>query len=440
MWKAIYDFLRTRAGPDDSLIEFEDGLLLIVDAEQLTNNLRSKLRQTIGAQDAIVYLADVGEASRGFIPVEQNLASLQPSAPLPDIPANSKMADWLRANREILLLGDSGEVTEYLRHELYPFVSCGMEMVLPLISMERLIGLVFLRLGQTAPSKTQLMNLQLLSKQAGLAFENALLFKERLRQNERMYRAEQLATMGQFAAGIAHELRNPLTAIRSTIQFLASEFADGSEQQKLSQITLEEVDRVNGIVGNLLSLAQPAESRPVALDPAKEVEKCIAFVEARARSQNVELQVVCEERLPELVIDPAELRQVLLNIIANGLQAMPGGGAIRIRVHRQSSNARGPESSGLYRVPGDGILIEIADQGPGIPHELRDRVFEPFFTTKSGGTGLGLAICRSIVRRYDGEIWIEEAEGGGTSVKVALRTEGTQPRDMQHAKIESPHR
>jgi signal transduction histidine kinase len=138
-----------------------------------------------------------------------------------------------------LLLDRNNAVTEYLRDDLRPFVNCGMEMVLPLISMERLIGLVFLSLGQAAPTKTQLMNLQLLSQQAGLAFENALLFKERLRQNERMYRAEQLATMGQFAAGIAHELRNPLTAIRSTIQFLASEFAVGSEQQKLSEITLE---------------------------------------------------------------------------------------------------------------------------------------------------------------------------------------------------------
>jgi len=425
MWKGIRDFMRNRAGPDDSLIEFEDGLLLIVDAEQLTNNLRSKLRQSIGAQDAIVYLADVGETSRGFVPVDsaetKDLASVQPHTPLPDIPANSKMVDWLRANREILLLDDSGEVTEYLHDELRPFVSRGMELVLPLISMERLIGLVFLCLGQATLSKTQLTSLQLLSKQAGLAFENALLFKERLRQNERMYRAEQLATMGQFAAGIAHELRNPLTAIRSTIQFLASEFADGSEQQRLSQITLEEVDRVNGIVGNLLSLAQPAESQPVPLDLAREVEKCIAFVEARARSQNVELQVVCEERLPTLVIDPAELRQVLLNIVANGLQAMPTGGVLRIGVHRSPSGVRGPESGSAHRGQGDGILIEIADQGPGIPPELRDRVFEPFFTTKAGGTGLGLAICRSIVRRYDGEIWIEDAEGGGTSVKVALR-------------------
>jgi signal transduction histidine kinase len=342
---------------------------------------------------------------------------------LPDIPAGGKLVDWFRANREILRLEDNGAVMEYLRDELEPFVDRGMEMILPLISMERLIGLVFLRLGGTDLSKPQFMNLQLLSKQAGLAFENVLLFRERLRQNERMYRAEQLATMGQFAAGIAHELRNPLTAIRSTIQFLASEFAEGSEQQRLSQLTLEEVDRVNGIVGNLLSLAQPAETRPVALDPAKEVEKCIAFVEARARSQNVELRVLCEERLPRLFIDPAELRQVLLNAIVNGLQAMPAGGTLRIRVQRLPSPARGPGAAGGHGGPREGVLIEVADGGPGIPRELRDRVFEPFFTTKAGGTGLGLAICRSIVRRYDGEIWIEEADGGGASVKMALRAE-----------------
>ena len=430
MWERVGHFFRRRVEPEDPLIEFEEGLLLIVDAEQLTNNLRSKLRRSIGAEDAIVYLADVREAVRGFTPVgeqrpeiQEQGSALRTSRPLPDIPASSKLVGWFRANPEILLLDNKSAVLEYLQDELGPFVSCGMDLALPLLSMERLIGLVFLRLRQTVLSESQLLSLQLLSKQAGLAFGNALLFKERLRQNERMYRAEQLATMGQFAAGIAHELRNPLTAIRSTIQFLASEFADGSEQQKLAQITLEEVDRVNGIVGNLLSLAQPAESQPVALDPAPEVGKCLAFIEARARSQNVELQVACDEQLPKLVIDPMELRQVLLNIIVNGLQAMPTGGALRIRVHRLPSPAWGRGSGGVSRVFGREVLMEVADQGPGIPRELRDRVFEPFFTTKASGTGLGLAICRSIVKRYDGEIWVEEAEGGGTSVKVILRAE-----------------
>jgi len=430
MWERVCHFFRRHTEPEDPLMEFEEGLLLIVDVEQLANNLRSKLRRSIGAEDTVVYLADVREAVRGFTPVGEQRQEIRKqgsawrtSESLPGIPANSRLVDWFRVNREILLLDKTGAVLEYLHDDLGPFVSCGMDLVLPLLSMERLIGLVFLRLGQKTLSTTQRVSLQLLGKQAGLAFENTLLFKERLRQNERMYRAEQLATMGQFAAGIAHELRNPLTAIRSTIQFLASEFADGSEQQKLSQITLAEVDRVNGIVGNLLSLAQPTESRPVALAPAEEVGKCLAFIEAQARSQNVELQVACDEQLPKVVVDPMELRQVLLNLIVNGLQAVPTGGVLRIRVHRLPSPLWGPGSGGVARVFGRGVLLEVADQGPGIPQELRERVFEPFFTTKTGGTGLGLAICRSIVKRYDGEIWVEEAEGGGTSVKVLLRAE-----------------
>ncbi len=448
MWEHVGHFFRRRTKPEDPLIEFEEGLLLIVDAEQLANNLRSKLRRSLGAEDTIVYLADAGGAVRGLSPVGEPWpqsrgrgARGRMSQPLPDILTDGKIVGWFKANQETLLLNKRyaareyshdglgpfvtyrSAVLEYLHDELDPFMTCGMDLVLPLLSMERLIGLVFVRFGPTALNEPQLLSLRLLSKQAGLAFGNALLFKERLRQNERMYRAEQLATMGQFAAGIAHELRNPLTAIRSTIQFLAGEFADGAEQQKLAQITLEEVDRVNGIVGNLLSLAQPTESRPVALDLAQEVGKCLAFIEARARSQNVELQVACDEQLPKVVLDPMELRQVLLNVIVNGLQAMPTGGALRIRVHHLPSPAWGSGSGGVSTAFGREVLLEVTDQGSGIPRELRERVFEPFFTTKAGGTGLGLAICRSIVKRYDGEIWVDEAEGGGTSVKVLLRAE-----------------
>jgi len=96
---------------------------------------------------------------------------------------------------------------------------------------------------------------------------------------------------------------------------------------------------------------------------------------------------------------------------------------MRIRMCRLPSALGGPESGRARGVSGDGVLIEVTDEGPGIPCELREKVFDPFFTTKAGGTGLGLAICRSIVQRYDGGIWIEEAEGGGTTVKVALRAE-----------------
>ncbi len=416
MWKGMSKLLRRRHQDDDPLIEFEDGLLLIVDPEQLTHNLRGKLKQFMAVEHAVVYLAN-GGAKRtftGFSPVDSAAGDL---GDLPDIPADSRTANWFRVNREILLFHQSNPVTQYLREELQAFLDHGIRLAFPLISMDRLIGLVFLRLEQGPVTRAQLGNLQVLSKQAGLAFENALLFKERLRQNERMYRAEQLATMGQFAAGIAHELRNPLAAIRSTVQFLAEEFGDDSERRKLGKTILDEVDRLNGIVGNLLSLARPGESRPVAVELIQEIEKCVAFIGARARSQNVQLEVACAEELPKLFVDPGELRQVLLNILMNGLQAMPDGGILRIQARCLDQAVR---SGGSAK---DRVLLDVSDQGPGVPEALREKVFDPFFTTKAGGTGLGLPICRSIVRRYDGEIWIERAEAGGTSVKILLLSE-----------------
>jgi len=273
---------------------------------------------------------------------------------------------------------------------------------------------VFLHLNQGPLDGVQTANLQVLSRQAGLAFENALLFKERLRQNERMFRAEQLATMGQFAAGIAHELRNPLTAIRSTVQYLASEFERDCDQRKLADGILDEVDRLNNIVGNLLSLAQPAQSNPQELDLRQEIERCMSFIEAKAKSQNVRLEMDFTPDLPRLTFDPAELRQMLLNVMMNGLQAMPRGGTLRVRSSCPAEGIPGPTRGG------DRILIQVEDEGAGVPPSLRQKVFEPFFTTKAGGTGLGLAICNSIVKRYNGEIWIDAARNGGAAVKISL--------------------
>ncbi|UCE46416.1 MAG: hypothetical protein JSW47_12430, partial [Phycisphaerales bacterium] len=256
--------------------------------------------------------------------------------------------------------------------------------------------------------------LEILSRHASLAFENALLFKERLRQNELMFRAEQLATMGQFAAGIAHELRNPLTAIRSTVQYLGDEFDQGTNQRKLADDILGEVDRLNKIAGNLLLLAQPTESNPEEIDIRRETERCVDFIAAKAKSQNVKVETDFGDSLPTLTFDPAELRQVLLNVMMNGLQAMPEGGTLLIRVCCLPEGSRNSASSA------DRILIHIEDEGPGIRSDVRQKVFEPFFTTKAGGTGLGLAICNSIVRRCNGDIWMEQAECGGVAVRISL--------------------
>lgn len=411
MWRRILHFFNKPTKDDNLLTEFEDTLMLVVDSEQLTNNLLSKLKELASVEKAFVYLVDQSGPSRTFLPVDKVSES---ASQLPALAINSKIAQWFRANRQILFFETDTEVTRYLSREIQPFIKLSVNLAFPLISMDRLIGIVFLHLNQGPLDKIQAANLQVLGKQAGLAFENALLFKERLRQNERMFRAEQLATMGQFAAGIAHELRNPLTAIRSTVQYLSSDFAEDTEQKRLANDILGEVDRLNNIVGNLLSLAQPAESNPEQIDVSDEITRCLNFIEAKAKSQNVNLQTEFGDNLPNLTFDQAELRQLLLNVVMNSLQAMPDGGTLLIRAHQLTEGGH-DYTSGINR-----ILLQIEDEGVGIPSDISEKVFEPFFTTKAGGTGLGLAICNSIVKRYNGEIWVEKIKNSGTAIKISL--------------------
>jgi signal transduction histidine kinase len=409
MGKKFYNLFKKPQESDSLLTEFGESLLLIVDPEQLSNNLLSKLRELINVEKAFVYLANESESPRFF----HSTGITQSQGHLPDLAVKDKLVSWFRTNRQTLFFDEKKEVMQYLGKELDPFVSLSINLAFPLISMDRLIGIVFLYLPEKPLSKDKVVKIQTLGRQAGLAFENALFFKERLRQNERMFRAEQLATMGQFAAGIAHELRNPLTSIRSTVQFLSGEFAENGEQKKLAEGVLDEVDRLNGIVENLLTLAKPTESKPQELEVHKEIEHYLYFVEAQARKQNVHVETQFEKDLPKLFCDPAELRQVLINLVLNGMQAMPDGGAVVIRTSLFSPKGNS--------IPGRNmILIEVEDKGVGIPANLSEKVFEPFFTTKSSGTGLGLTICNNIIQRHGGEIWIEQGTDGGTVVKVAL--------------------
>ncbi|MCF7975498.1 MAG: hypothetical protein K9N55_16895 [Phycisphaerae bacterium] len=387
------------------LTEFDESLLLIVDPEQLTSNLVSKLRQITEIDTAVVYLVNEMTSAQWMNPVGM---TTEPGA-LTRLSIKGRLVLWFRSNRQPLFFAKLPDVTRYLTHEIQPFVDQGITMAFPLEAMDRLVGLVFLKLRQETLVSETLIRLQVLLRQAGLAFENALLFKERLHQNERMFRAEQLATMGQFAAGIAHELRNPMTTIRSTVQYLGSEFDADSQEQALAQGVLDEVDRLNDIVENLLTLARPTGTEPKALDVSHEIQTYLHFVEAQARKQGVRIDIDIEKDLPSLYCDPGELRQLLLNLVVNAMEAMPDGGQLGVRAGQGTASGT--------------VLLEVEDQGYGIAPQHREQIFKPFYTTKASGTGLGLAICQTIVRHHHGRIWVEEAPSGGTIVKVTLPTE-----------------
>jgi len=386
------------------LSEFEVTLMLIADPEQLTVHFVRKLHELAGIEEAVVYLANRKRSAETF-------SRIDCGGSVEDLPATLSLSgrtmQWFCTNQEFLPLDRDEEVVDYLRGELEPFLRRSVNLACPLVAMDRLVGAVFLRIPQTALDIGDLAKLKALFRQAGVAFENALLLEERLHQNERMLRAEQLATIGQFAAGMAHELRNPLTAIRSTVQFLVCDFANGSEQQRLAEGLLGEVDRLDQIVGSLVALARPVDNSPQHVQVTEEILACVSFVETRGKSQGITFKTDLQDGIRKASCNSAELRQVLLNVIVNAFQAMPEGGTLSIKASESDSDP-------------SRILIEVADEGVGIATDLRHRVFEPFFTTKPGGTGLGLAICGNIIRRYNGEIWIDQAEGGGTAVRIAL--------------------
>ncbi|MHC4639961.1 MAG: histidine kinase dimerization/phospho-acceptor domain-containing protein, partial [Planctomycetota bacterium] len=277
MARRSFNLFRKHQEGKNLLTEFGESLLLIVDPEQLKNNLFSKLRELINVE-TFVYLANESDSPRIFHLVGLGQAESQ----LPDLALKNKLVSWFHTNRQVLSLDENKEVGHYLSEELEPFLKLSINLAFPLISMDRLIGIVFLCLPEGPLNRDEVAKIQTLGRQAGLAFENALLFKERLRQNERMFRAEQLATMGQFAAGIAHELRNPLTAIRSTVQYLTGELEEHGQSKKLANALLDEVDRLSGIVENLLTLAKPTESKPQELDVGQEIEHHLHFVETQA--------------------------------------------------------------------------------------------------------------------------------------------------------------
>jgi signal transduction histidine kinase len=306
-------------------------------------------------------------------------------------------------------------VYDYLSGEEQAMLArLGVRICVPLISLNRLTGIIML--GSSRPdwelSAQEIELVQLLAGQAGLAFENSYLYHEQRDRLRRIYRAERLAAAGQLAAGVAHEIRNPLTAIRSTVQYVVQDYAEGSPKRALLQELLAEVDRIDRTVNGLLSLTRAKEFVPEPVDVLDVLEQSIVLVNAQAQRQGVrtERQHVSQEM--RVVGDTSELKQVFLNLLLNALQAMPEGGLLRSCVEEWRSGMGAP--SGRW------VQIRISDSGVGIPADQIDKIFDPFFTTKREGTGLGLSVCHSIIHRHEGEIDVQSEVGKGTTVSVRL--------------------
>lgn len=213
-----------------------------------------------------------------------------------------------------------------------------------------------------------------------------------------------LATVGELAATVVHEIKGPLTIADGYLQILQNHVNDGRSREICQKIR-SQLEHIDQLVQGLLFLARSHRPnlRPCRVDQI--VKNAISMIQATAVAHGVEIRVTGLAHAPEICADPGQITQVILNLLLNALEAMPSGGTTWVRL-------RYLESLGV-------LGLTVADNGPGIPADVRGKLFQPFVTTKEGGTGLGLTICRNIVSQHGGDIRIRSGRRG-TTVRVTL--------------------
>jgi two-component system cell cycle sensor histidine kinase/response regulator CckA len=228
---------------------------------------------------------------------------------------------------------------------------------------------------------------------------------------QQFWQASKLATMGEMAASIAHELNNPLATVSMRTESLVEQFADGDPKRSALKIIGQEVERMGNLVGQLLQFSRRDNKQISITDVYQEMENTLDFIEHSLRSRQINVVREFADDLPPLHADRQQLRQIFLNLLTNAGDAMTEGGTLTLRV-----------SAGQTEHGAGAIVIEFADTGAGIKPEDLSKVWEPFYTTKGEGkgTGLGLAICRRIVEEHKGTINIESEVGQGTIARITL--------------------
>jgi two-component system sensor histidine kinase HydH len=221
-------------------------------------------------------------------------------------------------------------------------------------------------------------------------------------------RSQRLAAVGSLAAGVAHEIRNPLSSLKGFATYFRQRYGGVPDDVKVADIMIQEVDRLNRVITELLEFSRPMELKRKAVDLAGLVRHTLGTIEGQARGEGVTVQSNLPPGLPLAYVDPDRMTQVFLNIFLNALAATDRGGVLTVDVARQDDNT---------------LRVSVADTGTGIRKEDIGRVFDPYFTTKPSGTGLGLAIVHRIVEAHGGEIRLESEPGKGSAFTIFLPIE-----------------
>lgn len=222
-------------------------------------------------------------------------------------------------------------------------------------------------------------------------------------------RTQRLASLGRLAAGIAHEIRNPLSSIKGFAHYFGERYKDVPQDHETAQIMVQEVDRLNRVIGELLEFARPMDMNFRKVSLSNLIRNSLRLIEDQARAKDIVITTSLSPRDETAYIDPDRVGQVVLNIYLNAIQAMDGGGMLSV---------------GLTRVNSREVAVTVSDTGKGIPKQDLHKIFDPYYTTKPSGTGLGLAIVHRIIEAHNGSLRVESDIGKGTIVSFTVPTDG----------------
>jgi signal transduction histidine kinase len=299
-----------------------------------------------------------------------------------------------------------GEIEVKARSEGRLLRQMGVEGLLPLRVEDRVTGVILLSRNRDLLlfSGEDLQILATVAAGASVALDNSRLSRELRRSEAFLARANRLSSLGMLAAGIAHEIRNPLTAVKTFLDLLPQRIDDKEFLGQFRDLSLAELKRVTDLIAELLTLGKSTNVTRSEVDLMSTIEPVVRLMDSTARKRQLTLRIVAEPALARVHADPDQVKQIVLNLLLNAIEASPAGGEVTLRL----------------RAAGSSVICEVQDQGAGIAADQLDNIFEPFFTTKETGTGLGLALVHQMVVEHGGAITVDSAVGRGTTFRVSL--------------------
>ncbi|KAF0120928.1 MAG: putative histidine kinase, partial [bacterium] len=407
LFRGKYDYKKT-------LNDLSKAMISILDKETLLAKIINTTTEAMGVEKASILLLD---EERGRYYMQSSIGLTKVNEESFRLTRNDPFIIWLREKGETVVKEELERDIDRLNiPDVVTFLKRLSEMesevCIPLITRQKLIGLCNIgkKMNGDMFSHEDLALLETLGNQAAVAIENAQLYEDLKKSEAQMRRTDKLAALGTLTAGLAHEIRNPLVAIKTFTQLLPERFDDIEFRDHFLKITSGEVDRICSLVNELLEFARPSEPNFHEDDINDVAEKIILLVDNEAKKKDIKINREYDKEIPPIMIDKEQIKQVLLNLLLNAIEATSENGIIAFETRLIHKN----NYRDCY------VQMKIRDTGKGIQKDDLEHIFTPFFTTKHQGSGLGLSISHKIVEEHMGYIEVESEVGNGSTFYVNL--------------------